>query len=1352
MKQNTFNPKKVAYQNLRKTITSVVLTAFFCTSLHNPSYAQSVSGNMPWMPKPGVIVRLSPEFKPAHLLGMTIHGDNALKFDFIVHRGDNPLTEDQKKEEYNKLIKYFLASLTIPDENQWVNLSPYEKNRIIKEDFGTTEMGRDLLAQDYVLKQITSSLIYPEDNLGKKFWDKVYDRAWKEYGTTNVPVNTFNKVWIIPDEAVVYESGNTAYVLRNHLKVMLEEDYVSLDKHSGITNNKPTVSNTNKAHSLASQIIKDIVLPELEREVNEGQNFANLRQIYSGMILATWYKKALKESLLGQIYVNRSKVKGVEQNPQNNQVIYQQYLKAFKKGVFNYIKEDVDKYTKESIPRKYFSGGTINDYAQVTKFLKKGDSLPENIDFASLATGIADLATVVIDGSGNNASFNGRDSVVEVLRLLQGGGLSNAERNGWQALGRLAGTEALEVKRRIMDAELIVYDREGRAIRRTFFNGNSLIDQVQILFKEGQQVLFLDESSEVSSSSQMVAVPSVRGNSKGIILSETSRAPEIARKLGALFSSLIYITETKPTITYLGLYPSLDRGSKDFQKGPNAIDKNNKDKTTSAYKLNGFTTLPVVLSQSMNERVLERSIGTFSNRKRGMVGVAVESFEKIPNGLLALSNERFYLVSIYVQVPSSIPHVDTGRNSAITVNFYMTKSELDQFTSLIQQSPEALIYAFQENSDVNLSNIFKGMMGDALKEGIGFYGPTNLGQYPLEGLISSDELRSIISADAALIAGKDKALLEKVFLGTLQMLSKSGLLGDEVARERVYERLFPHLKPLRGMISTALTNKPTIESVQEIPEFVAAVNNLFTPEQVARDFTSFSKDARDISNLKQVFINDFNQFLRLIKNFSETRVVLSANKIILSDVLSDLYDLSNKIIQNKTSVVELQKAVEALLLKQPEAARPSLREILLKEVKRMHSQLKLKEVVLEKSNQVLADLKARGVIGELDAVNAREKLINLRVLVEQNPKVGAIAQIGELKNRIAALFNGDGNVLPGVSKAEIAALRTFLEEDLSSYLELITAFSKTREALKGDPDSWDAIIFDLYAIDRHDLERIFAKVLSKVPEIIKLIGTPNQEAGREALTADLNAIKDNAMSSINRVNTPGVNRFGDSIVPPVERSSNTGAYERGTLPQDQRGAFRLPSQQEDPQPLPRQEDSTTITLSQGATFNIFPDEAKFNRLVISNSSDSKIIEFTLGEIQNLKEGNYNGFTVTRNEGELPKVGEITAPWKLQEMSRRSVTITATRDLRITTFTNPAMLNSTSDKQDKLGGIDLNSANLNLQIKRDGKGVPLPLNQQDMAQLMQIQGFIPKIIEITPAAGLPIFSELKQKLKPASSLS
>ena len=64
-------------------------------------------------------------------------------------------------------------------------------------------------------------------------------------------------------------------------------------------------------------------------------------------------------SLLGQVFADKAKVKGQKHNdPQADEKIYKQYLRAYKKGVFNYIKEDA---TPEGqiIPRKYFSGGAM---------------------------------------------------------------------------------------------------------------------------------------------------------------------------------------------------------------------------------------------------------------------------------------------------------------------------------------------------------------------------------------------------------------------------------------------------------------------------------------------------------------------------------------------------------------------------------------------------------------------------------------------------------------------------------------------------------------------------------------------------------------------------------------------------------------------------------------------------------------------------------------------------------------------------------------------------------------------------------------------------------------------------------
>jgi len=356
-----------------KRISSLfVIICFFLTTLGPLPKAHA--GTVLGLPTLGTMVNLSPAYEPALIKGLTVHKDNPFLFDFILDTGNSRIAGDELKKEGDRLVKYFFACLTIPEKDLWVNLSPYEKNRMIPDALGQTALGRDLLAEDYILKQLTASLIYPEKDLGKTFWDRVYAKAWAMYGTTQIPVNTFNKVWILADKASVYEHGQTAFVVSGHLKVMLEEDYLALSRHSG----RPVILSEakdlnklkdssatpqNDSHSIASQIVRSIILPEIEKEVNTGKNFATLRQIFNSLILATWYKKNLKEALLNQVYANKSTVKGVNlADPSVKEQIYQQYLKAYKKGVFNYIKEDAQP-DGQTIPRKYFSGGFGADIA-----------------------------------------------------------------------------------------------------------------------------------------------------------------------------------------------------------------------------------------------------------------------------------------------------------------------------------------------------------------------------------------------------------------------------------------------------------------------------------------------------------------------------------------------------------------------------------------------------------------------------------------------------------------------------------------------------------------------------------------------------------------------------------------------------------------------------------------------------------------------------------------------------------------------------------------------------------------------------------------------------------------------------
>jgi hypothetical protein len=412
---NHINKKDIMF--LRRFLCLWITVSFVSSLIVSPQrlYAQTILD----LPAPGTMVSVSPSFEPALIKGLTVHKDNPFLFDFIVDPGQSKLSRQALKDESDRMIKYFFAALTIPDKDIWVNLSPYEKDRMIPVTLGETAMGRDLLAQDYMLKQLTASLIYPQKALGKTFWDTVYSKAKAMYGTTEIPVNTFNKVWIVPQRVGVYEHGQTAFIVSGHLKVMLEEDYLSMTKHNAISGFSTVIPDTptvipakagihdkNGINAIGSQIIREIILPEIEKEINEGKNFATLRQIFYAQALAVWFKRNLKQALLNRVYANKGTVKGIDQNDTAiNEAIYRQYLKAYKKGVFNYIQEDsfppLDGEGKGGvIPRKYFSGGygSVKDLALVSESLSDAamaEVKDEDVDFAVLAATPKDAATLV---------------------------------------------------------------------------------------------------------------------------------------------------------------------------------------------------------------------------------------------------------------------------------------------------------------------------------------------------------------------------------------------------------------------------------------------------------------------------------------------------------------------------------------------------------------------------------------------------------------------------------------------------------------------------------------------------------------------------------------------------------------------------------------------------------------------------------------------------------------------------------------------------------------------------------------------------------------------------------------------
>jgi len=107
-----------------------VLFAFFVNTLGPIPFSQAQEFRLP---APGVMIQLSPPLNPPILKGIKVYPSEPFRFDFILDVGDRHpqrsegSQQEHLKQESTRLIKYFLASLTIPEKDLWVNLSPYEK-------------------------------------------------------------------------------------------------------------------------------------------------------------------------------------------------------------------------------------------------------------------------------------------------------------------------------------------------------------------------------------------------------------------------------------------------------------------------------------------------------------------------------------------------------------------------------------------------------------------------------------------------------------------------------------------------------------------------------------------------------------------------------------------------------------------------------------------------------------------------------------------------------------------------------------------------------------------------------------------------------------------------------------------------------------------------------------------------------------------------------------------------------------------------------------------------------------------------------------------------------------------------
>jgi hypothetical protein len=224
----------------------------------------------------------------------------------------------------------FFVWLTLPTSKFTVNLNPDEPNRIIDADLGRTDAGRTLLEADLRLKKTVAALIHPDTPLGAKFWEAL----------EGVGENCFSfRQWIVPAPAVVRENAEELYILDAPLLVKMETEYFQARGLGNGATACPVQQKSVEAHN--EEVFRTMVLPLVQRAVNEAPEYAELRRIYLSRVAAEWYRdRSTHENMAFAGLINHGDITPwTSRQPWSPREVFNRYVESFTNGEFNVTRQ-----------------------------------------------------------------------------------------------------------------------------------------------------------------------------------------------------------------------------------------------------------------------------------------------------------------------------------------------------------------------------------------------------------------------------------------------------------------------------------------------------------------------------------------------------------------------------------------------------------------------------------------------------------------------------------------------------------------------------------------------------------------------------------------------------------------------------------------------------------------------------------------------------------------------------------------------------------------------------------------------------------------------------------------------------
>ena len=166
--------------------------------------------------------------------------------------------------------------LALSPEKFWVNLHPYEPDRIIDPAFGRTQAGQVLLEADLEMKEASGRMQRSDTELGRKFMEVLQGENKCFLG---------RRQWIEPLPASIHEDGDQLYILEIPLTVQLGKEDSDVSPGQSCPDQDPAITTSN------GELYEKMIMPAVVQSVNHDPEFADLRRVYASRVAAEWYRK-----------------------------------------------------------------------------------------------------------------------------------------------------------------------------------------------------------------------------------------------------------------------------------------------------------------------------------------------------------------------------------------------------------------------------------------------------------------------------------------------------------------------------------------------------------------------------------------------------------------------------------------------------------------------------------------------------------------------------------------------------------------------------------------------------------------------------------------------------------------------------------------------------------------------------------------------------------------------------------------------------------------------------------------------------------------------------------------------------